>query len=177
MSAAPHGVAVSVRLDGGNRIIGNALELLRARGGDLARPLDEIGAMMLTSTQRRFETETDPEGRRWKLLSAETVLGRIGGRAKAYDTKGRLRKPAARKIGAIAILRQSARLFQSLTYRVGRGHVEIGTNVVYGRIHQLGGRAGRGGQVTIPARPYLGMDAGDRQAALRIVSDYLAGSL
>ncbi len=169
------GVAFTVRVDG-VETVNNVLALLRARGENLAKPLGEIGAMMLTSTQRRFETETDPDGRRWKLLSAETVLDRIGGRAKAHTKTGSLRKPAARKVGAIAILRQSARLFQSLTYRVGRGYVEIGTNAIYGRIHQLGGQAGRGKKVTIPARPYLGANTADRQGALEIVNRYLAGA-
>jgi len=38
-----------------------------------------------------------------------------------------------------------------------KGVVEgaVGTNSVYGRIHELGGYAGRGRRVLIPARPYL----------------------
>lgn len=32
---------------------------------------------------------------------------------------------------------------------------KIGPNVVYATIHEFGGQAGRGGAVTIPARPYV----------------------
>jgi phage gpG-like protein len=34
-------------------------------------------------------------------------------------------------------------------------HEELGPTAVYARIQELGGKAGRGGSVTLPARPYL----------------------
>ncbi|GHT56959.1 hypothetical protein AGMMS50268_13350 [Spirochaetia bacterium] len=37
------------------------------------------------------------------------------------------------------------------------GSVIFGSNMVYARIHQLGGAAGRGGKSLIPARPYMGV--------------------
>jgi phage gpG-like protein len=56
--------------------------------------------------------------------------------------------------------------------------VEIGSDVVYARIHQMGGRAGRGHQAVIPARPFLPsaeMPSDWRAAALAIVEDYIRG--
>jgi phage virion morphogenesis protein len=53
------------------------------------------------------------------------------------------------------LLIQSGRLRRSINYEVDGHTVRIGTDVIYGRIHQLGGMAGRGRKVHIPARPYL----------------------
>jgi phage gpG-like protein len=37
------------------------------------------------------------------------------------------------------------------------GSVIFGSNMVYARIHQQGGQAGRGKKSFIPARPYMGV--------------------
>lgn len=51
--------------------------------------------------------------------------------------------------------------------------VEVGTNVVYAAIHQLGGKAGRKDKrVTIPARPILGVSREDRTELLAIFGDH-----
>ncbi|KAA5607139.1 hypothetical protein F1188_04355 [Roseospira marina] len=73
------------------------------------------------------------------------------------------------------------------------GTVRQGTNLVYARIHQLGGTirpktakalavpVGDGirlvQQVTIPARPYLGLSAEDRTEAGEIIADWITGAL
>ncbi|OZI13715.1 hypothetical protein CE195_13395 [Sodalis-like symbiont of Philaenus spumarius] len=55
----------------------------------------------------------------------------------------------------------------------------VGTNRVYARIHQLGGKAGRGNSVTLPPRPYLPvseagqLDAEVKRQLLDEVLDYL----
>jgi phage virion morphogenesis protein len=176
---AEAGVSLSLTLTGGDAV-GRALFGLQFHVENLRPVHDEIGAAFLMRSQRCFEEERGPDGKPWKLLSAETVLKRAGGRAKVYNAKGGIRKPAAKRIGAIAILRESARLFQSMTYRATRTGVEIGTNAVYGRIHLLGGQAGRGRKVAIPARPYLPtkeLPHGWAEDALAIVNDYIRGGL
>lgn len=116
----------------------------------LSRPddiMDRIGQYMVASVHRRFERERAPDGTPW-LKSARAIAE--GGQT-LTDT-GRLR-------GSIV---------HTLTDG-GRG-VEVGTNVVYAAIHQLGGRAGKGRRARIPARPYLGVDERDRDTILRIVA-------
>ncbi|MBJ3783413.1 phage virion morphogenesis protein [Devosia sediminis] len=155
-----------------------------------------IGAHFVFSTQRNIEQETAPDGQKWRPLSPRTAAKRIG--------RGR----AARRRGYNHILRVTARLYQSISYGVVPSGVEWGSNLVYARIHQLGGtidmkprtgtvsmrnirkrgnrfvRAGskgaesrvvqiRGHQVRIPARPFLGISAYDRQAIPEIVADHL----
>jgi phage virion morphogenesis protein len=89
-----------------------------------------LGAHFVFSTQRNFETETAPDGTPWQRLSPRTANARVG--------KGRR--------GTDHILRQTVRLYRSISYQAFDNAVEWGTNVVYGRIHQLGGA------VEMPAR-------------------------
>lgn len=121
---------------------------------DLSPVLDEIGASNVTETQHRFEQETDPEGRKWQGLSALTI--------------------AKRKQARPRILQDKRHLFDSITHVVSGGkQVAVGSNKVQARIHQLGGFAGRGHKVEIPARPYLGISEEGRKEILDIVRDHI----
>ena len=76
-------------------------------------------------------------------------------------------------IGALAglkILQDRGTLHDTLRYQASASGVEIGTDRIYGATHQFG----RG---NIPARPFLGLSAGDRQDILAIVRDHLARAL
>lgn len=52
-------------------------------------------------------------------------------------------------------LQQTGRLASSIVTDYDAASVVIGSNAEYARIHQLGGKAGRGHSVELPARPYL----------------------
>ena len=154
---------VSIRID--DKAAQAAFARLDAAGADLSPLMANLGAALLASTQQRFETETAPSGSPWPQ-SLRAALD--GGKT----------------------LRDSGRLYQSLTYQAGPRQVEIGSNVVYAAIHQLGGKVSAksakalrfkvGGQfvtkksVTIPARPFLGVDDGDRREIQDQVSAWLA---
>lgn len=43
----------------------------------------------------------------------------------------------------------------------------IGSNVIYARIHEFGGQAGRGRSVRIPARPYIGPAITDNETEIK----------
>lgn len=116
--------------------------------------LDEIGAMLVTSTQQRFEAERSPDGKAWQEHAPATV---------------EMRGPDA------TILRHKANLYDSVTHAVAsKAGVRVGTNRKYSRIHQLGGKAGRGLKVTIPARPYLGISGDDAKEIDSIFKDHIA---
>ncbi|MEC5344668.1 phage virion morphogenesis protein [Brenneria populi] len=55
-------------------------------------------------------------------------------------------------------LRDKGRLQGSVSTDYDANHAMVGTNTVYGAIHQFGGKAGRDESVVLPARPYLPMD-------------------
>ena len=67
-------------------------------------------------------------------------------------------------------------LRKSITYKHDGVSVNIGTNKKYARIHQFGGKAGRGKKVTIPARPYIGINDDDKREIGGIIADVIAGA-
>lgn len=154
------------------------------------RAYDALGAHFVFSSQRNIETETAPDGSKWRPLSPRTAAKR----------RGKSRR------GTAHMLRVSARLYQSISYQALESGVEWGSNLVYARIHQLGGEIDmpersatislknirkkgnrfvklgtrkaterivsiRAHQVRVPARPYLGISAYDREAVPQIVAD------
>lgn len=119
----------------------------------LASVLDEIGASNVTETQDRFEKESDPGGQKWHELSDETKARR---RARGQTT--------------IHILNDRRDLFDSITHKVHLTGVAVGTNRVYGRVHQEGWAERK-----IPARPYLGVSKEGQKEILQIVQDHLEG--
>lgn len=52
-------------------------------------------------------------------------------------------------------LQLTGQLAASISTKISNGFAQIGSNKKYAAIHHLGGQAGRGRKVTIPARPYL----------------------
>ena len=65
------------------------------------------------------------------------------------------------------ILRQDGYLSDKTAYNYNDQNVEFGSDAKYARLHQFGGKVGRGGKVTIPARPWLGVSEQDEQKLLR----------
>lgn len=149
--AEPNGIAF--RVDAADSVTRSMVRYLK-RVRDLSPVLEEIGASNLTETQHRFEQEQDPGGKPWEQLSETTLQYRLGAPPR--------------------ILRDQGNLYDSLTYKVvPHREVRVGTNLRYARIHQLGGQAGRGRRVKIPARPYLGLSEDGARELLAIVTDHL----
>lgn len=195
-------MSASITLDD-SAILG-LFDRLEKAGGDVAGALDEIGVYLTASTQQRFLTKTDPDGRGWVPWAPSTA------KARARSGKGDL-------------LRLSQDLFRSITHVTGPRSVKVGTDRQYGAIHQFGGviempprqrrqrfkygnkgaardRAGnpKGSRlrfakasdraksvfeqdvsvpaykIAIPARPYLGFSDADLLEISRIVSDRIA---
>ena len=150
-----------------------------------------VGQSLVSSTVRRFATQSGPDGQPWTPLSKATLKKR-GPSAKALLASGRLR--------------------QSITFSASAAQVEVGTNLIYARIQQLGGtiqmaertttvyrsqkdmakgknrfvkksksdfatdhKVGAH-EVTIPARPYLGVSASDEKTINALAHKYVMGS-
>ena len=150
---------------------------------DIQETMDEIGARLEASTMHRFETEAGPTGEPWKPSHASYDRGGAGVHPRGGGHRDRGQT-----------LTDTGRLRASITRRVRGGDtVEVGTNVVYAAIHQFGGKTGprtirpkrkkalawpgarhpvrsvRHPGSKVPARPFLGISRGDRDAILRIV--------
>lgn len=185
----------SIRIDDAQlrRMLGG----LDAAGRNLSGLMEQLAAQVEFDTQRRFETQTDPDGNPWP--------------------------PSLRALAENGeTLTDTARLRQSITSRSGPTDFEVGTNVVYAAIHQFGGtihqqerqqtlhwhHAGdttkaswRGSRtfadwsfakkskanyseihtvkahdVTMPARPYLGVSESGMAELGVIARDWLAGA-
>lgn len=113
---------------------------------------DAIGALLTTSTQRRFELGSDPEGNPWPP-SLRVLLE--GGRT----------------------LVDSGELVGSITHQANDTGVQVGTNSIKAGPHQfgatirpvtakalafsIGGQQVFAAEVTIPRRAFLGLDDDD----------------
>ena len=145
------------------------LEAAYARSKNLSPLMDAIGMAMETSTEERFDNEASPDGLPWK----KSIRAREEGGKTLTD---------------------SARLRGSITHAASADQVEIGSNLIYAGIHQVGGRitaksghlkfALPGGLgfvsvkgVNIPARPYLGIGGDDEQTIVELSADYLLEDL
>lgn len=112
-----------------------ALDLAAGAGADMTRIHRAIAGYVLFSTQRRFERETGPGGVKWQSFAPST-LARMSARRRANPK----------------LLRDSVRLYSSLTSLADSGRAAVGTNVAYAAIHQFGGeiaQAARSQQVHV----------------------------
>ncbi len=138
----------------------------------LANPLDmyqAIGEAMVTSTRQRFDDSAGPDGSPWPIsLRAQFEGGKT--------------------------LVDKAVLVGSITHIAAADQVEWGTNLDYAATHQFGATItpksadalkfsipGIGfitsQSVTIPARPFIGLNDEDETKIERIADDFLAQAL
>ena len=132
------------------------LERLAAAGFLNKGVFTAIGEELLLSTDARFDSQTDPDGRPWAPLNAEYAAWK-----RAFHGHDR-------------ILKLRGYLRDTLRYQATDVSVAIGSNRVFSAIHQFGGQAGREHKATIPARPYLGVSDDDVAAILEIIEDAFA---
>ena len=118
----------SIRIEVDDAEIAAGLGRLVQAGADLAPAMAAIADALLFSTQRRFETERGPDGLAWAPVAPST----------------RRRMPATRM--PARLLRDTGRLAASLITATDASSAEVGTNVLYAGIHQLGG------QIAMPER-------------------------
>lgn len=139
---------VSLSWGGFDKALGKAAHKLAN-----TQPLMEtIGEVLVSGTLQRFQDEEDPDGKKWKPS------------IRAMETGDKT-------------LSDTGRLQRSIDYAATSDTVMVGTNVVYGRIHQLGGKTGKGHKVDMPARPYLGVSEEDMKEIRGTVEDFLKDAL
>ncbi len=145
---------------------------LAAGMANLTPAMKAFGEFMIMRTEERFSGEHDPEGRKWAPLSAVTYA-RTWGKKRKFTRKGAIAQPFRKFILGKKILTTSHRMRRSVTYTAGQDSMRLGSNVIYYRIHQLGGMAGKGHKVRIPARPSLGFNNADIMEAIAGIKDQL----
>jgi phage virion morphogenesis protein len=150
-----------------------------------------IGETLVTLTEDRFRTQTDPEGHPWQDLRASTW------------------RRKRRSGGILKILQEQGTLRDKIAYEADGQSVSIGSNLPYAAIHPFGGtirqrartgylnyklgRDGRPGNrfvkrksadfqqtvefgartIDIPARPYLGLSESYLEEIGNVLGEYL----
>ena len=149
---------VSIKWGGFDKALDNAIGKLGAKRREL---MEGIGEVLVSSTQKRFQDEKDPEGQAWEKTKR-------GGK----------------------ILSDTKRLERSIDSAATLDDVMVGSNLVYARIHQKGGTIkpkkgkflkfkGQDGQdvfvkeVSIPKRAYLGINDDDKEEVAAFIGEYL----
>ncbi len=138
---------VSLNWGGFDKALGKAAQKL----GDTQALMESVGEALRSGTIERFDAEEDPQGKKWKP-SARAMAG--GG--KTLDKESHLK--------------------DSIDYATTSDKVMVGSNLPYARIHQLGGKTGKGHKVDMPARPYLGVSEEDMDEVRETMADFLAGA-
>lgn len=134
----------------------DGLDAVRKKLGDIAgimsRPgplLKAIGDRVVEQTKQRFEAGGPaPDGAQW----------------------AKPKTPNPKRRGT---LRVTDHLRDSIRHQVSGSTLMVGSNKVYAAIHQLGGKAGRGQKVSIPARPYLGLNNDNSDEIIKIIEEFI----
>lgn len=183
-------VTLNVRLDPADRARADAvLAELARRATNPAGGLRIVGRALVSEQERRFQSQTAPDGKAWAKLKPLTVLLR-GARG--------------------PILRRSGALMESSNAQVSGMTLRVGVNTIYAAVQHFGativpkngamlaipigaaritkshgglilrkGAADRPAvvmarKVTIPARPIVGFGAKDEAAARSAIEGWLA---
>lgn len=152
----------------------SALDAIAAIGTRPQAVLDAIGGELRDRTVQRMERGVDPDGIRWESYAALNPLYEMD---KQTDH----------------ILIERGALRDSIHSEVEGSALLVGTNLIYGAIHQFGGIIQprnalqlsfvMGGElfhvdnVHIPARPYLGLGVGDEAAIIDRLDEFLSLTL
>jgi len=130
------------------------LNAIQQRSDNIRPLLLEIGEDLTESTKQRFVTTTSPDGEQWAENSQVTLDRKSGS------------KP----------LTDGGFLAESIHYDMfGNYGVEIGSDKVQANMMQYGGTKAQFSHLwgDIPARPFVGVSAEDKQKMLTSVSNYL----
>ena len=157
----------------------SVVQALIRRGSDFRPAMRDIGEELHGSVMKNFAEQGRPEA--WKKLALATLIARYTRGNRERRRKRRVfvgggtgyTAGFTRALGKGKILMDKGRLRGSITWRAKRFSVAIGTNLVYSRVQNLGGDAGRGHKTKIPARPYLLIQDEDRRYIDDAVQDHL----
>lgn len=127
------GAAISVKVD--DKKVSELLGRIRRNLGDLRPAFKIVGATVRTSVIRNFEKSGRPK--RWKKHS-KTTKARRGTGAKVLMVQG-----------------LGAGLAGSIHYKAGSDRVTVGTNKIYGAVHQFGAKKGSFGEFVFRVREHL----------------------
>ncbi len=117
--------------------------------------LKTVGAAVETQTRRRLKDEKrGPDGTAWDAWSDDYAASRHGGQSFLVGERD---------------------LLDSIDNQIDGDQVEIGSNLVYARVHQEG--SANDSNQNIPARPYLGLSDDNEEALADTIDAFFEGIL
>jgi len=132
-----------------------ALKRLAAAGRDLTPAMRKAAGIMVDATEENFDQEGRPK---WKDLAKSTI--------KQREKEGTWPGKILQRSGGHG-------LAGSITRHYDATSAVVGSNLPYARIQQLGGKAGRGHKVEIPARPFLKLTEEDEEKIIKSFNTFL----
>ncbi|MBI1246159.1 MAG: phage virion morphogenesis protein [Alphaproteobacteria bacterium] len=170
------------------------LNLLAASSERPQAMMHAIGAAMVQSTQRRFEREAGPDGRPWPKLSPRTANKRLGRSRRGYAhmlrVTGRLYQSISYQADGLSVAWGTNVVYGPIHQLGGTIDMPARSQRIYLRNIRKGGqtrtRFGKQSHktaeprdvnvgphtITIPARPYLGLSAADREEIIAQAVDF-----
>lgn len=151
---------ISIHID--DREVNGLLRRLQDRVGDMTATMTRIGALYERRVLENFQKESAPDGTKWAPLSETTMMMGLKKNRGWKPGRGGLSARGKRYLTGKRILWEKGDLSGSIHFQAGKDSVTIGSSgsIPYAAIHQMGGLAGRGKKVSIPARPYLAVNRG-----------------
>ncbi|WP_051271638.1 phage virion morphogenesis protein [Fundidesulfovibrio putealis] len=125
------------------------LRQLAAKGRILEPFMRKAAGIMADAVEENFEEEGRP---RWPSLSAATIKDR----ERRGNWPGKM-------------LQRSGQLASSISRHYDDTSASVGTNKIYAAIQNLGGKAGRGKKVEVPAREFMKLGEDDERRLERVV--------
>ena len=185
-------MSVSFQID--DKELLDKLNLLAASSERPQAMMHAIGAAMVQSTQRRFEREMGPDGRPWPKLSPRTANKRLGrgrrGYAHMLRVTGRLYQSISYQADGVSVAWGTNVVYGPIHQLGGTIDMPARSQRIYLRKIRKGGktrnRFGKASHKTaeprdvnvgphtinIPARPYLGLSAADREEIIATAVDF-----
>lgn len=188
---------VNIRVEVHSAEVEALLARIAAVGADATPFMREVGQYLLSATERRFETARGPGGVPWQRLSKRTARERI---KKGYGTTNILKRSGDLKnsiaIGGAIVTADSVEIGTNVPYAAiqqfgGTIKREAHTQTIYQHYDAKSDTfdqrfrkkeksnfardvAVGAYEITIPARPYLGIDAEDAREIEAIGEAFLA---
>lgn len=144
----------SVLFDLHDQDLQSLLKKTISRITDMTPVMKSFGEYMQGATDKRFRDEKAPDGSGWKALSSVT-------------------KARKAKLGKIDKILQQDGYLRLVHYKAGKAEMSLESDRKYARIHQYGGKAGRGRKVTIPKREFLGFSDDDIKEFQETCKDFI----
>ncbi len=134
------------------------LDRVLALVNDPQQVMRGVAGIMADAAEDQFEAEGKPA---WQELATATIARRT----KQGTWPGKILQVSGAGLAA------------SVTTVTTKTSAAIGSNKVYAAIQQLGGKAGRGHKVTIPAREYLVFGEDEHDESLDLLAGHVQRAL